>query len=435
MAGVRRWWGANVGGLPRTFWFLWTSTLVNRIGGFIVIYLAVYLVAVRDFSPTYAGLVVGLYGGGAALGVLVGGVLADRWGRKPTLVAANLSAAGAAVALGFVSSPLAIALLTGLLGALTQASRPAGAAMMADVVPNADRLRAFSLTYWAINLGFAGSALLAGVLIGLDYRLLFFLDAATTVLAALVVLGVPDTRPAPATAAVSPAAVSPAPAARQGGLIDVLRDRVFLGLVAGTLFTWMIVETVSMLPIAMRADDLSASAYGRVIAVNGILIVLGQLFIPRLLGDRDRSRTLAVAAVIIGSGFGLVALADSLWMYALTVAVWTIGEMVMSPSISSLTADLAPASMRGRYQGVHSFGYSIATFAAPVIAGVTLQYAGPAVLWIGCFVLGLLVAGWQYAAGPARERRIAALRAAESQPPGAALDATATVPAPAPAAA
>lgn len=414
MAGVRRWWSENIGGLPRTFWYLWSSTLVNRVGGFIVIYLAVYLVAVRDFSPTFAGLVVGLYGAGAALGVLTGGVLADRWGRKPTIVSANLAAAGVAVALGFVASPLAIALLTGLLGALTQASRPAGGAMMTDVVPAADRIRAFSLNYWAINLGFAGAALLAGLLIGLDYRLLFFVDAATTVLAALVVLRVPETRPAPApvTAATAPALAGPA----SGGLGEVLRDRVFLGLAGGTLFTWMIIESLGMLPIVMRSDGLPMSSYGSVIAVNGILIVLGQLFIPRLLGNRDRSRILAVAAVIIGSGFGMVAFADTLWAYALTVAIWTVGEMLMSPSNASLIADLAPAPLRGRYQGVHSLGYSIASFAAPVLAGITLQYAGQAALWGGCFVLGLLVAGAQYAAGPARERRVAALRTAEAAP-------------------
>ena len=34
--------------------------------------------------------------------------------------------------------------------------------MMIDVVPERDRMRAFSLNYWAINLGFACAAILAG---------------------------------------------------------------------------------------------------------------------------------------------------------------------------------------------------------------------------------------------------------------------------------
>ncbi|MGH3655957.1 MAG: MDR family MFS transporter [Micromonosporaceae bacterium] len=441
VAVVRRWFGENVGGLPRAFWHLWLATLVNRLGGFIVIYLAVYLVVVREFAPSFAGLVVGLYGAGAALGVLVGGVLADRWGRRPTMISAQLAAAVVAVALGLVTAGPAIALLTSLLGALTQAARPAMSAMMTDVVADGDRLRAFSLNYWAINLGFAGAALLAGVLAGLDYRLLFFLDAATTALGALVVFRIPETRPRvtpqarPRDAAVPAGQSPPAGRSRPGGIGAVLADRVFLGLVGTTLLTWMIVETLSMMPIAMRSDDLPLSSYGAVIAVNGILIVLGQLFVPRLVRGSDRSRTLALAAVFIGVGFGTVAVADQIWVYAVSVAIWTVGEMLMSPSNSSLIADLAPAALRGRYNGVFSLGFSVASFAAPVLAGLTMQYSGEATLWIGCLVLGLVAAGLQYVAGPARERRVAVLRAAEVEAVATSRDGAAAPPRPEPAAA
>ena len=47
-----------------------------------------------------------------------------------------------------------------------EAARPAFGAMMVDVVPERDRLRAFTLNYWAINLGFACAAVLAGLAAG-----------------------------------------------------------------------------------------------------------------------------------------------------------------------------------------------------------------------------------------------------------------------------
>src|SRR3712207_8579894 len=71
------------GGLPRTFWFLWTGTLINRLGAFVVIFLAIYLTGERGFSQSEAGLVIGLYGVGGAIGTMTGGVLTDRWGRRP----------------------------------------------------------------------------------------------------------------------------------------------------------------------------------------------------------------------------------------------------------------------------------------------------------------------------------------------------------------
>jgi hypothetical protein len=47
---MTRCWGQTAGGLPRTFWYLWTATLINRLGSFVAIYLGVYLVSVRHFS-------------------------------------------------------------------------------------------------------------------------------------------------------------------------------------------------------------------------------------------------------------------------------------------------------------------------------------------------------------------------------------------------
>ncbi|HEX2419305.1 MAG TPA: MFS transporter, partial [Micromonosporaceae bacterium] len=194
MVGVRRWATQAVGGLPRAFWLLWAATLVNRIGGFIIIYLSIYLLVVRDFTPSFVGLVVGMYGAGMAVGGMAGGVFSDRWGPRTTIVVANLAASGVAVTLGLVTGGTTITALAALLGCLTNITRPASAAMIADLVPEADRLRAFSLNFWAVNLGYSGAALLGGALAGLDYTLLFLLDAATTLIAAAMVWRLPRRR-------------------------------------------------------------------------------------------------------------------------------------------------------------------------------------------------------------------------------------------------
>ena len=65
---MRGWLRQAAGGLPRTFWFLWTGTLINRLGAFVVIFLAIYLTASAGFSQSQAGLVLGLYGVGGAVG-------------------------------------------------------------------------------------------------------------------------------------------------------------------------------------------------------------------------------------------------------------------------------------------------------------------------------------------------------------------------------
>ncbi|MGW4465503.1 MDR family MFS transporter [Micromonospora sp. NPDC004704] len=422
MRSVRGWVSNTTGGLPATFWYLWTGTLINRLGSFVLIFLAIYLTTARGFSSVEAGLVIGLYGAGGTVGTLSGGILADRWGRRPTLLTAHIGAASMMVALGFARGLWVIAAGALLLGMFAESARPAFAAMMVDVVPERDRLRAFSLNYWAINLGFACAAILAGFAAQVSYELLFLIDATTTLTtAAVIFLKVREPRRIPV------GRVPSTPGTRTGragdGLLSVLGDRVFLGFVLINLFTALVfVQHISMLPIAMGEDGLAPSTYGTVIALNGILIVGGQLFVPRLIRGRSRSHVLALAAIIMGVGFGLTAFADAAWFYALTVLTWTLGEMLNSPSNSTLIAELSQPGKRGRYQGVFALSWSVAGFSAPILGGLVREHLGNSTLWLGCAAIGFALAVAHLLSGPVRERRAVELRRPAVQP-----DATAPV--------
>lgn len=404
---MRGWLRQAAGGLPRQFWFLWTGTLINRLGSFVVLFLSIYLTGDRGFSQSQAGLVLGVYGVGGAIGTLTGGVLTDRWGRRPTMVTAQFGAAALMLGLGLAHTYPQILVAAFALGLFAEGSRPAFGAMMIDIVPEADRVRAFSLNYWAINLGFALAAVCAGLAAQVDYLLLFVIDSVTTLTTALIILiFVAETRPARPSAPASAAVDAVAPA---GGFGTVLRDRVFMTFVALNFCTVLVIfQHQSTLPLTMLAQGHSATTYGLVIAVNGVLIVLGQLFIPRLIQGRDSARVLAVGALLAGAGFGLVGVAETALAFALTVVVWTLGEMIQSPSNAATIAALSPDSLRGRYQGLNSLSWQAGTALAPIAGGLALQTGGKA-LWVGCFVLCALVAVAQLLTGPARARRAAAL--------------------------
>src|SRR4051812_50204881 len=66
-------------GLPPPFWVLFTGTLVNRVGGFVLVFLAIYLTEVRGLSAAQAGTVISAYG----LGGVGGGA---RWGGGPRTI-------------------------------------------------------------------------------------------------------------------------------------------------------------------------------------------------------------------------------------------------------------------------------------------------------------------------------------------------------------
>ncbi|MEE4591966.1 MFS transporter [Streptomyces sp. DSM 41524] len=396
----------SVSGLPREFWWLWTSTLVNRLGGFVATFLAMYLTVDRGYSAMFAGLVGALHGLGGAVAAVVAGVLTDRLGRRPTLLVSQLSTAVTVAVLGFVQNPVAIAVVACLVGMTSNASRPAVQAMIADIVAPRDRVRAFALNYWAINLGFAVSAAAAGLIARHGYLTLFLADAGMTLLCAVIVFGkVPESRPEREPAAEG-AAVESEP---EVGLGAVLRDRRFMAVVAlSFLVATLIQQAFVALPVAMGADGLSSTDFGVAIAMNGVLIVAVQIPVTRFLEHRDPAPLLMVSALLTGAGFGLTAFAGSVGMYALAVMVWTIGEIINSPTQMGLVARLSPTHGRGRYQGMYSLSWSLASLIAPLAGGAVMDSFGADALWAASAVVGLVAAGGYVALGRALRSRPAA---------------------------
>ncbi|GAA3729322.1 MFS transporter [Streptomyces tremellae] len=387
----------SVAGLPRAFWWLWTSTLVNRLGAFVATFMALYLTVERGYSASYAGLVASLYGLGGVVASLGGGVLADRLGRRPTMLIAQCSTAASVALLGLVRSPVAIAAVAVAVGMASAASRPAVQAMMADIVRPEDRVRAFSLNYWAINLGFAVSSALAGFVAQYSYRAGFFGEAGMTLLCAVVVFAkLPESRPAAGTGRGGERGEDE----RTGGIraprvsmLTVVRDGRFMSVVGLSFVVALIFQQSSVgLPVAMGEAGFSSTEFGIAAAANGLLIVALQIPVTRLIQHRDPRRLLIVSSLLAGYGFGLTVFAGSLAAYVLTVCVWTLAEAVNAPTQTGLVVRLSPAHGRGRYQGMYSMSWSVAALAAPLVSGTVLDHVGARWLWGGCAVLGTAAA-------------------------------------------
>ncbi|MER6315180.1 MFS transporter [Streptomyces sp. NPDC001581] len=392
-ASLRRAARESVSGLPRAFWWLWTSTLINRLGAFVATFMTLYLTLDRGYSASFAGLVVALHGLGGVISSLVAGVMTDRLGRRPTLLAAQASTAFSVALLGFMEHPAAIAAVALLVGMTSNASRPAVAAMMADIVRPEDRVRAFALNYWAINLGFAISATAAGVIAEYSYLAGFLGEAALTLTCAvLVYVKLPESRPGdgPSSAAAGKAASGEEPAI---GLGSVLRDGRFMGVVGLSFLISLIFTQGSVgLPVAMGGVGFSPGDYGLVLAVNGALIVLLQIPVTAFIERHDPQKLLVISALLAGYGFALTAFAGPLWAYALTVCVWTLAEIVNSPTQMSLVVRLSPAHGRGRYQGVYNLSWAVASLVAPLMAGFVIDRYGADWLWGATGVLGTVAA-------------------------------------------
>ncbi|HSN89996.1 MAG TPA: MFS transporter [Anaeromyxobacteraceae bacterium] len=391
---------AAVGGLPPVFWTLWAGLLVNRLASFVSTFLGLYVTREHGLGAAEAGRLVALYGVGLLVSGPLGGVLADRVGRRATMLLGLVLGGLSVAALAFVRHPAAMGAAVLLAALAGEIYRPAAQAAIADVVPAGDRLRAYGLVYWAVNLGWTFGLSLAGFLAERSWKALFLADTLTSLLfAGIVALRVPETRPRAAGA----------PGADGGSLLEVARDRdlvLFLGLNLASLIVFTQFQLAA--PLDMAAHGITPSTFSLLMALNGIGVIVLQPTLGPWLRRFDGARLLAIASVLIGLGFGLNAVARTAPAYAAGVALWTVGEVLAFPVANATVADLAPAHLRGRYQGAFTMSWGVAFTLSPLIAGEVLSRAGAPALWAGCLALGLLVAAGHLAVAPARRRRLAA---------------------------
>ena len=83
-----------------------------------------------------------------------------------------------------------------------------------------------------------------------------------------------------------------------------------------------------------------------------------------------------------------MAFARDFWSLAVTVVIWTFGEMLFFPASAAYATDVAPDERRGEYSGLYTMTFSLAFAIGPWAGTVVLERLGALTLWSLTFVLG-----------------------------------------------
>ena len=368
--------------LPRPVWVLFAGTFLNKFGTFVIPFLSLYLTQ-RGFSTAQAGLAIAAYGVGNCLAAGVGGHLADSLGRRRTIVLSMLGGAASMLLLSQARTLPWIVVLVGLAGLAGEFYRPASSALLADLVPPAQRVTAYSAYRLAFNAGWAFGPATAGFLAGHSFFWLFAGDAATSLLFAGVAwVALPEGVRAPRTEA----GWGPA-------LAVIRRDRRMWRVLGATLAVGVVFQQMAS-TFSLHVTNLgySAAVYGALISSNGVLVVLCELPLTTWSRRFPPRRVMALGYSLVGGGFAVLAGAHGVPALAAGIAVFTFGEMLAAPTASAYVANLAPPALRGRYSGAVGFANAFALMGGPAL-GLALVVQHAVWVWLGCGVLGLLAAG------------------------------------------
>ncbi len=372
---------------PRQFWILLGGTLINSVGSGIVFpFLTLYLHEHLNLSLTLVGFALTLWAASQVVGQVAGGSLTDRFGRKRLMVLSLASNVILLPLFGLADTLPVAALVSVLLGSTGALYQPARDAMVADIVETHKRPQAYGLVRVGNNLGIAIGPAIGGFLAARSFLLMFLVSAAATFVYLLVtVLLMHETRPQ--------VAQGPTPRQAEGTFADVLRNTPFVVFsIATTLVVMSAVQMMTVLPVYMKDQfGLGETYYGWVMTTNAAMVVLFQFPITRATARAPRLVLMTAGALLYAVGVGGVALGSSFEHFILAMAVTTLGEMVITPTATSVTADLAPTNMRGRYMSVIGLTWSLAFAIGPVLGGLVSDQFAPRLLWPA--MAGVAVAG------------------------------------------
>jgi MFS family permease len=365
---------------------------VNRLGAFTLPFLAVVLTVELGATVAQAGLVLTVFGAATLPSRVFGGWLADRFGRRWTIVFGLVGCAVGQVWIAASGSLWSAVPAVVVLGLAFEIYEPPSQAIIADVTEPADRPAAYGLLGAVMAVAGVVAGLLAAWLGQWDLRWLFVADAVSCLACAVLV------------AVALPGGVQAAPAAAA-----VWRDRrLLLVLASGTVFAVLAMVIVFSLPLTLLDRGVPASGIGLILAVSAIAQVAVQPVLrTRRLQALENFQAMTVGYVLLAVGLIANGFAHSLQAFMAAAVVWSLADLILIGRALSIVAELAPEHARGRYLATYGLSWGVATAVAPLLSTQVYEAAGPEGLWVGCGLLAVALAALQ----PRLRRQV------RSQPP------------------
>ena len=323
----------------------------------------------------------------AAVGMattLLGGAIADRFGRKWVMAISFLFCAVSWYCFQFANTVADFIALMALNGATTPLYRLAADSMLADLVPSEKRIEAYSILRMGNNLGVSLGPAIGGFTAAISYALSFKITGIGILACSLLVMVFSgETIPKKATGLINKSA-------SLKGYGHLFRDGKFLSLIGAFTLNRISSATIwLMLGIYVKSNfGINENLFWFIPTTNAVMVILFQVLTTNWVKKRDPRWMLVLGSAIYGVALLGVAFGTGFWAFWLCMVIATIGEMIIVPTSTTTAAAMAPEEMRARYMSVYTLTTGIGSGVGPVFSGFLSDNFGPATIWYGGGLIG-----------------------------------------------
>jgi MFS family permease len=372
-------------------WYLTIIGFINSAGFSLSLpYIALYLNQDRGIPMTVVGLIILATGLLSAAVQLVSGVLCDRLGRRPMLIASMAAGTvffGCMALLIEVTAPVwtIIAVYTALRGAIMMAN-PAIQSMIVDQCPRERLMEANGLVRIGGNLGWAMGPALGGFLLAsLHYSWLFGVATLMRGIALFVAL-----------LTVRESFVCGREHLTLRSVFRAGQDRSFLTFTLLCLLLFLALGQMSttLSVYTVERAGFSDAMYGSLLTLNGLMVVALQYPVTRALQRVTRKTALMLGSFLYALGYFGMSLVGPYPVALAAMAVVTLGEITIAPTTLAVVGEMSPPTWRGRYMGFFGLSETIGVSTGPLIGGILLDAfpTGRASIWGVIASIALLAA-------------------------------------------
>ncbi len=326
---------------------------------------------------------------GPALGALV-----DRIGAGRVLVIGNVLQALGFAAYLLVDSLAALVVTTLAVQAGNTGFWSSYPSLVTEVAAPGERERWFGFLGALRNAGFALGGVLGAVAVSAGgvagYRIIVVVNALTFAAAAMLLLRAPVARrrTTPTEKVLAP-------------WRTVLHDGPYLALTLTNLAaaTGSFALTIVVPLWAVESLGLPGWVPGVAFAVNCVLIAGLQGPMVLAMSRLTRGQALQIAALLSAASCAVLLAAApasqpvAVVLVLLGVVVFTVGELMESPVMATLSAEAAPDHLRGRYLAAYQTSWNVSSVVAPVLLTALLAVGGLAVWGVLALLAGLTAVG------------------------------------------
>ena len=338
----------------------------------VLLFTSLYLTKDLHFTIAEAGLALSFYGIGSVLGSYAGGWLTDRY-HFYNIMFYSLILSGLILLLLLVAhTPFQISAVIFIYAVASDIFRPANSKAIAAYSTPENRTRSVSLVRLAVNLGFSvGPAVGGFVALYLGYKLLFIIDAITSVAAAgLLFLYLPK-KDLQQTKVSSAEIKNSSPSAYKD--IPYL---IFILLVAiyGICFFQLFASVPQYFD---KVCHYSEDTIGLLLGLNGLLVVLIEMpLVTYLEKERKLFKYIIIGVLCLPVSFAILKFGEGMILPAIVYTVIiTLSEIYAMPFMMNYSLSRPAKERQGQYSALYSIAYGISNIVAPVLGlGIANRY-------------------------------------------------------------